>query len=177
MEDEDGLEAYNSDSGDDNDFQMEDMSDDDERKGGSEDVEAKDGWVNWFCTLEGHEYLVQVDEEFLNDPFNLHGLRPDLGKEKFKKCLKIILSDKAPTSEELADDQFLELNQEASDLYGLLHARYINSATGLAKVHNKFLSGLYGTCPRALCDRQKVLPVGMSDSLKVSRFKIFCPRC
>jgi len=47
----------------------------------------------------------------------------------------------------------------------------------MAKIYNKSLSGLYGTCPRALCDRQKVLPVGLSDSLKVSRFKVYCPRC
>ena len=74
MDDDDGMEAYNSDSGDENDFQMEDMSDDDAGKGGSSDVEAKEGWINWFCTLEGHEYLVSVDEEFINDPSNLHGL-------------------------------------------------------------------------------------------------------
>lgn len=47
----------------------------------------------------------------------------------------------------------------------------------MAKVYHKFLQGLYGHCPRALCDRQKVLPVGLSDSLKVSRFKVYCPRC
>lgn len=51
------------------------------------------------------------------------------------------------------------------------------SARGLAKVYQKFLNGVYGTCPRALCDRQKALPVGLSDALKTSRFKIFCPRC
>lgn len=47
----------------------------------------------------------------------------------------------------------------------------------MAKVYHKFLQGLYGFCPRALCDRQKVLPVGLSDCMKVSRFKVFCPRC
>jgi casein kinase II subunit beta len=71
----------------------------------------------------------------------------------------------------------MELNQESSELYGLIHARYINTANGMAKVYHKFLSSLYGTCPRALCDRQKVLPIGLSDSLKVSRFKTYCPRC
>tara|TARA_B110000285_G_scaffold200437_1_gene234346 strand:- start:534 stop:821 length:288 start_codon:yes stop_codon:yes gene_type:complete len=71
----------------------------------------------------------------------------------------------------------LELNAEASDLYGLIHARYITSAVGMAKIYHKFQSGLYGHCPRALCDRQKVIPVGMSDNMKVSRFKVYCPRC
>lgn len=89
----------------------------------------------------------------------------------------MILSASAPNEEDLADEAFLELNQEASDLYGLIHQRFINSAAGLAKVYQKFLSSLYGTCPRALCDRQKVLPVGLSDNLKQSRFKVYCPRC
>jgi hypothetical protein len=47
----------------------------------------------------------------------------------------------------------------------------------MAKIYQKFLNGVYGTCPRALCDRQKVLPVGLSDTLRTSRFKTFCPRC
>ena len=89
----------------------------------------------------------------------------------------MIVSDKCPTEEDLADEVFMELNSDASDLYGLIHARFINTATGIAKVYQKYLSSLYGTCPRALCERQKVLPIGMSDSLKVSRFKVFCPKC
>ena len=89
----------------------------------------------------------------------------------------MILTPSQPSEEDLNDEAFLELNQEASDLYSVLHARFILSPRGLAKVYQKFLSGIYGTCPRALCDRQKVLPVGLSDTLKMSRFKNFCPRC
>lgn len=47
----------------------------------------------------------------------------------------MILSGMAPNEEDLADEHFLELNQEASDLYGLIHARYITSPRGLAKVY------------------------------------------
>ena len=65
----------------------------------------------------------------------------------------MITSTQSPDDKDLADEQFMELNQEASELYGLIHARYINTATGMAKVYHKFLSSLYGTCPRALCDR------------------------
>jgi len=39
--------------------------------------------------------------------------------------LRMILSPKQPSDEQLTDEAFLELNQEASDLYGLIHARYI----------------------------------------------------
>lgn len=36
----------------------------------------------------------------------------------------------APTEEELQNEEFLALNSEASDLYGLIHARYIRSPEG-----------------------------------------------
>ena len=172
----DNMEGYNSDSGD---FQIDDMSDEVARGAGDDSYGQKEatGWISWFCSLEGHEYLAEVDEAFIKDKFNLFGLQNHLGKEKFKLCMKLIQSQKTPNEEDLSDEQFLELNQEASDLYGLIHARFINSAMGMAQIHQKFLQSLYGYCPRALCDRQKVLPVGMSDGLKVSRFKVYCPRC
>ena len=47
----------------------------------------------------------------------------------------------------------------------------------MAKVFRKFLEGAYGTCPRALCDNQKCIPVGLSEKLRGSRVKIFCPKC
>ena len=89
----------------------------------------------------------------------------------------MILSPYAPSEEDLNDEQFLEMNQEASDLYGLIHRRFVTTPTGLAKIYNKYLQGVFGYCPRALCDKQKVLPVGLSDILRTSRFKMFCPRC
>jgi casein kinase II subunit beta len=77
----------------------------------------------------------------------------------------MIISNNTPTSEDLQNEEFLELNQEASDLYGLIHARFLLTKTGLAKIYNKYLNSVYGFCPRALCDKQKVLPVGLSDQL------------
>ena len=89
----------------------------------------------------------------------------------------MIRSTYTPTAEDLASEEFLELNQEASDLYGLIHARFIQTKTGLAKIYHKFVNQVFGFCPRALCEKQKVLPVGLSDELKTSRVKVFCPKC
>jgi casein kinase II subunit beta len=52
-------------------------------------------------------------------------------------------------------------------------------------MRTKFLNGVYGACPRVLCDRALVLPIGMSEDLSISRvkvlniykIKVFCPRC
>lgn len=44
-------------------------------------------------------------------------------------------------------------------------------------MYGKYLQGEYGVCPRALCDKQKVIPVGFSDKLRTSRLKVYCPKC
>jgi casein kinase II subunit beta len=41
----------------------------------------------------------------------------------------------------------------------------------------KYIEGVFGYCPRALCNNQKCLPIGLSDKLRNSRVKIFCPKC
>lgn len=135
------------------------------------------GWIQWFCSLEGHDFLVEIEEEYIKDFFNLYGLKKRFKTERYSTCIKMILSNYSPTEEDLQNEEFLELNQEASDLYGLIHARFIVTQRGLSKLYNKFLNGTYGYCPRALCDRQKVLPVGLSDELRTSRVKVFCPKC
>ena len=135
------------------------------------------GWIQWFCSLEGHDFLVEIEEEYIKDFFNLYGLKKRFKTERYSTCIKMILSNYSPTEEDLQNEEFLELNQEASDLYGLIHARFIITQRGLSKLYNKFLNGTYGYCPRALCDRQKVLPVGLSDELRTSRVKVFCPKC
>jgi len=37
-------------------------------------------WIQWFCSLEGHEFMVELDEDFIRDPFNLHGLQDAISK-------------------------------------------------------------------------------------------------
>ena len=89
-------------------------------------------WIQWFCALEGQEFLVEVDPEFVKE--NLHGLQKKLNTKRFKECVKLILSNE-PSQESLQEPTFLELNQEASDLYGLIHARFIHTARGMAKMY------------------------------------------
>ena len=50
----------------------------------------------------------------------------------------MILSSESPDSEDLNDQEFLEIYQSAMDLYGLIHARYILSPRGLAMMREKF---------------------------------------
>ena len=44
-------------------------------------------------------------------------------------------------------------------------------------MREKYLTARFGKCPKVLCENQPVLPIGMSEELKISRVKVFCPRC
>ena len=39
-------------------------------------------------------------------------------------------------------------------------------------MREKFLLGKFGVCPRVLCERQAILPIGMSEELRTSRVKV-----
>ena len=67
--------------------------------------------------------------------------------------MKMILSEEAPESEDFNDSKFLEIYEQAMDLYGLIHARFILSPKGLAMMKEKYMMGGFGTCPRVLCKR------------------------
>ena len=73
--------------------------------------------------------------------------------------------------------RFLEVYQHATELYGLIHSRYITTPEGMAIMRERYLAARFGNCPRVMCEKQNVLPIGISEDLKIARVKIYCPRC
>jgi casein kinase II subunit beta len=67
--------------------------------------------------------------------------------------MQMILSTESPDSEDLNDQNFLEIYQSAMDLFGSIHARFILSPRGLAMMKEKYALSAFGYCPRVLCER------------------------
>jgi hypothetical protein len=66
----------------------------------------------------------------------------------------------------------MESVQQAKELYGLIHSRFLTTGKGLSLIREKYLNGIYGHCPRILCDKQVLIPVGLSEDMKYSRVKV-----
>jgi len=132
----------------------------------------EDSWIEWFCNLKGNEFFCEVDRSYIEDGFNLYGLRNSV--HNFVDCLHLILDDK---TEDGATEDSRELLMNATRLYGLIHARFILTTAGLDTMYSKFLAKEFGLCPRVHCRGQPVLPVGISDELDIDTVKIFCPLC
>lgn len=127
-------------------------------------------WIQWFCGLKGHEMFCEVERSYIEDGFNLYGLRACVSN--FSDCLDLILDRIGPDD---SDDS--HLTQSACTLYGLIHARYIITAHGLDAMYNKYAAKEFGTCPLVQCAGQPVLPVGLRDEMGADTVKIFCPKC
>ncbi len=42
-----------------------------EASGSEEDVAS---WISWFCSLKGNEFFCEIEEDYIQDDFNLSGL-------------------------------------------------------------------------------------------------------
>lgn len=141
----------------------------------TESEEEEGSWISWFCSIQGHEFFCEVDEDFIQDNFNLSGLSGQV--PYYEHALDMILDADAPSDEMLTDGDLEYAESAAEMLYGLIHARFILTARGLQAMLEKYKNVDMGRCPRVFCSGQPMLPVGQSDIPRVSTVKLFCPKC
>ncbi|KAJ8565772.1 hypothetical protein K7X08_008348 [Anisodus acutangulus] len=154
---------------------------DDESETDSEesDVSGSDGedtsWISWFCNLRGNEFFCEVDDEYIQDDFNLCGLSSQV--PYYDYALDLIL-DVESSHGDMFTEELNELVESAAEmLYGLIHVRYILTSKGMAAMLEKYKNYDFGRCPRVYCCGQPCLPVGQSDIPRSSTVKIYCPKC
>ena len=131
---------------------------------------SEGGWLEWFARLEGNEFLCEIDRDFITNKSNLIGI-------KCEQYLDTLLSPDAPNDATSLTEEYLDTLQAVKEVYGKIHKRFIKTAKGLVLIREKYLNGVYGTCPRILCDKQILLPIGLSEDEKFSRVKVYCPLC
>ncbi|KAH9252986.1 hypothetical protein BASA81_009142 [Batrachochytrium salamandrivorans] len=135
------------------------------------DSSGSQTWIEWFCSDNGNTFMCEVDRRFIDDNFNLYGLRETVAH--FKTCLDIIM-DRADIED---FNPNLNLRKAVSDLYGLIHSRFILTKRGQDKMYMKYKDCEFGVCPLLTCEAQPVLPVGLKDDIGEQNVLVYCPRC
>ncbi|OCB92277.1 hypothetical protein A7U60_g284 [Sanghuangporus baumii] len=138
------------------------------------DSDYSNSWISWFLSSKGNEYFCEVEEDYIMDRFNLTGLNTEV--QNYNQALDLI-TDNLGTYEEVAEEYRGSLDVQARLLYGLIHARWIITSRGLAKMLEKYKKADFGRCPRVLCQSQPLLPVGLSDIPYEKSVKLYCGRC
>lgn len=136
------------------------------------DSDYSSSWISWFLSSKGNEYFCEVDEDFILDRFNLTGLNNEVAN--YPQALDLITDN---LDDDIQDELRGSLDVQARLLYGLIHARWIVTARGLAKMLDKYKRAEFGRCPRVLCLSQPLLPVGLTDIPYEKSVKLYCGRC
>ena len=112
----------------------------------SSDASASDEeecWIPWFCSLRGNEFFCEVDEDYVQDEFNLTGLHTLM--PYYDNALDMILDIEPEEKERPLSEEKQEIVEYAAEmLYGLIHARYIVTSRGMHAMYEKYRNGAFG---------------------------------
>lgn len=136
---------------------------------------SADPWIFQFCNLPQNRWYVAIDIDWVTDWFNQYGIRELF--ENFDEAIELISDQHSEKWKDFTEDKIKQIHVQATRIYGLLHARWITQPKGLYSMKKKYESGVFGQCPRVLCNGTNLLPMGTSSTLRKHAVKLFCPKC
>lgn len=123
-------------------------------------------WIQKFLGRPSSFVFVDVNPDFLLKSLDDADIK--LKIENFEEAKKLILTN-------CTDDE--NIQQQAEILYGLIHAKYINTIEGMEKMLIKQKNKAFPHCPRVFCYKMTCVPYGITDELRDKTIKMFCPSC
>jgi len=139
----------------------------------SSDFSEEESCIEWLLSQEGNHLLCRVEEDYIEDNFNLYGLSKII--PNFREAIRLLLSDAASVEGCLDEGWVGPTYEHLLDLYGLIHARYIVTTQGLNKMRRKLQNCVFGNCPERGLAEYTVIPVGLSDHLRQGPPVGYCP--
>ena len=117
--------------------------------------------------------FVRVDNEFLQNTFNITGIKQKM--KYFNPAYELIRRNTIQSARgEITMEQ---AEKEAETLYGFIHARYLLTKPGMQQMFEKYQEGAFQQCPRVYCKGTQCLPYGISEEYGEHKVKMFCPCC
>lgn len=121
------------------------------------DLNIRKCYLYWFCGLHDYEFFCEVDEDSIQDKFNLSQLNEQV--PHCRQALDMIL-DLEP-DEELEDNpnQRTLIKQSAKMLYGFTQTTYILTNHGTTQMLEKYQQGEFGYCPTCTVRTSQCFPI------------------
>ncbi|KAK4800992.1 hypothetical protein SAY86_021479 [Trapa natans] len=111
-------------------------------------------WISWFCNLRGNEFFCEVDDEYIQDDFNLCGLSSQV--PYYDYVLDLILDAESSHSDMFSEEKTELIESAAEMLYGLIHVRYVLTSKGMATMLEKYKNYEFGRCPKNTLTKEDI---------------------
>jgi hypothetical protein len=79
-----------------------------------EDSDYTSTWIQWFLSTRGNEYFCQIDEEFIQDRFNLTNLNLDV--QHFNQAIEMMIDQLGEESRSIRPSFYVNLRETRSRL-------------------------------------------------------------